>query len=126
MQMFWLHWNLSFLCIPQIQSIYRAYRIGQTKAVFVYRLITVGTFEEKVHKRQIMKGAMTACIIDGQPINRRFSPSEIKDLFDISNIRPERAESEKDPEKDVVLAELMKNSSMIFDWNELTNDGDRN
>lgn len=73
-----------------------------------------------------MKGAMTACLMDGQRIDRLFSQSEIQDLFDISNIRPGRAECEKYPGKDAVLAEIMRNSSMILGWNEVTNDRDGN
>lgn len=35
------------------QSVDRAYRIGQTKDVLVYRLMTSGTIEEKIYKMQV-------------------------------------------------------------------------
>lgn len=35
------------------QAVDRAYRIGQTKNVIVYRLITCGTVEEKIYRRQV-------------------------------------------------------------------------
>ena len=38
-----------------MQARERAYRVGQTRAVVVYRLVTAGTLEEKVYQRQIFK-----------------------------------------------------------------------
>lgn len=35
------------------QSVDRAYRIGQTKDVLVYRLMTCGTVEEKIYRKQV-------------------------------------------------------------------------
>lgn len=37
----------------------RAWRIGQTRPVTVYRLITSGTIEEKVYHRQVYKQFLT-------------------------------------------------------------------
>lgn len=34
----------------------RAYRIGQNKNVIVYRLLTCGTIEEKIYRKQLFKG----------------------------------------------------------------------
>lgn len=41
------------------QAVDRAYRIGQQKDVVVYRLITCGTVEEKIYRRQIFKDSIT-------------------------------------------------------------------
>lgn len=41
------------------QSVDRAYRIGQTKNVVVYRLVTCGTIEEKIYRKQVFKGALS-------------------------------------------------------------------
>ena len=35
------------------QSVDRAYRIGQRRDVVVYRLISCGTVEEKIYRRQV-------------------------------------------------------------------------
>ena len=35
------------------QAIFRAWRYGQTKPVFVYRLLGAGTVEEKIYARQV-------------------------------------------------------------------------
>jgi len=40
------------------QAVDRAFRIGQTKNVVVYRLITCGTIEEKIYRRQIFKDSV--------------------------------------------------------------------
>ncbi|XP_063964161.1 DNA excision repair protein ERCC-6-like [Lytechinus pictus] len=41
------------------QAVDRAYRIGQTRTVVIYRLITCGTVEEKIYRRQIFKESLT-------------------------------------------------------------------
>lgn len=41
------------------QSVDRAYRIGQRRDVVVYRLISCGTVEEKIYRRQV--GCLPAC-----------------------------------------------------------------
>lgn len=46
------------------QAIDRAHRIGQTRSVFVYRLIAAGTVEEKVRELQHRKAALFDAVID--------------------------------------------------------------
>ena len=36
----------------------RAYRIGQQRSVVVYRLITCGTIEEKIYRKQVFKDSV--------------------------------------------------------------------
>lgn len=47
------------------QATDRAYRIGQDKPVFVYRLIARGTVEEKIQRLQQHKAALSAGVLDG-------------------------------------------------------------
>lgn len=42
------------------QSVDRAYRIGQARRVVVYRLITSGTVEEKIYRRQVFKAGLAS------------------------------------------------------------------
>ena len=41
------------------QAVDRAFRIGQEKNVVIYRLITCGSIEEKIYRRQIFKDSIT-------------------------------------------------------------------
>ncbi len=47
------------------QATDRAYRIGQNKPVFVYKLITRGTVEEKMQALQQDKAALAGSVLDG-------------------------------------------------------------
>lgn len=40
------------------QAVDRVYRIGQKQNVVVYRLITCGTVEEKIYRRQVFKDSL--------------------------------------------------------------------
>lgn len=62
------------------QSVFRAYRYGQTKKVFCYRFITEGTMEEKVYSRTVNKTGLALRIIDRKTIERSFSAQELNDL----------------------------------------------
>lgn len=67
----------------EMQAIDRAHRIGQTKKVFTYRLITKDTVEEKVlelqaHKKDLVKGVIGA--EDGD-IVKSLSKKDLEYLF---------------------------------------------
>lgn len=59
----------------------RAWRIGQTRDVTVYRLITRGTIEEKVYHRQIYKHFLTNKILKNPQQRRFFKARDMRDLF---------------------------------------------
>lgn len=46
------------------QAVGRAYRLGQTKPVFVYRLIIGGTFEDNIYDKQMFKTSLTQRVVD--------------------------------------------------------------
>jgi superfamily II DNA or RNA helicase len=50
----------------EAQATDRAHRIGQTKAVFVHRLIAIGTIEEKMEVLKARKQALVAGILDAE------------------------------------------------------------
>lgn len=58
------------------QAIGRSYRIGQTKEVFVYRLICGGTFEDKMLNRVVFKMQLAQRVVDKKnpiPKARQFA-----------------------------------------------------
>uniref|UniRef100_A0AC34GKE8 Uncharacterized protein n=1 Tax=Panagrolaimus sp. ES5 TaxID=591445 RepID=A0AC34GKE8_9BILA len=61
-------------------GLYRVYRLGQTKPVYIYRLVTSGTMEEVVYNRQITKEAMNHRVIDEEDIDRHFTLEELNHL----------------------------------------------
>uniref|UniRef100_A0AAV1VGZ9 Uncharacterized protein n=1 Tax=Peronospora matthiolae TaxID=2874970 RepID=A0AAV1VGZ9_9STRA len=80
-------WNPAHDC--QAQD--RAYRIGQTKDVQVYRLITLGTIEEMIYVRQIYKQQLSDTTLKGANAPRYFegvqgNPHQRGELFGIANL----------------------------------------
>ncbi|CAN1168892.1 Protein CHROMATIN REMODELING 24 [Linum perenne] len=65
------------------QSVDRAYRIGQKKDVIVYRLMTCGTVEEKIYRKQIYKGGLFKTATEQKEQVRYFSKQDLRDLFSL-------------------------------------------
>ncbi|MCY1276420.1 hypothetical protein D9M68_247480 [compost metagenome] len=64
------------------QATDRAYRIGQDKPVFVYKLIAKGTVEEKIQQLQQHKAALAAGVLEGsEKADWRLQPEDIDALF---------------------------------------------
>jgi hypothetical protein len=71
------------------QAMGRVWRDGQKKRVFLYRLLSTGTIEEKVYQRQVSKQGLSANVVDMQEDSKQhFSTDELKALF---TYRPETA-----------------------------------
>ncbi|GFR93736.1 DNA repair and recombination protein RAD54 [Elysia marginata] len=69
-----------------LQAMARVWRDGQRKQVFIYRLLTTGSIEEKVYQRQISKQGLSGTIMDhagksGASSGVQFSLEDLKDLF---------------------------------------------
>ncbi|KAK1581796.1 hypothetical protein Q3G72_009099 [Acer saccharum] len=74
-------WNPTF----DLQAIYRAWRYGQKKPVFAYRLMAHGTMEEKIYKRQVTKEGLAARVVDRQQVHRTISKEEMLHLFEFGD-----------------------------------------
>ena len=71
-------WNPS----DDAQAVDRAYRIGQTRRVTVYRLLIGGSIEEKIYERQIHKNGLEKTIFEiGKPEERFFDKHELCKVF---------------------------------------------
>jgi DNA repair and recombination protein RAD54B len=82
-----------------LQAMARVWRDGQKKDVFVYRLLSTGTIEEKIYQRQLFKGELQVAVGSNSlehaqrtpqaaksvnfEVNRscNFSTDDLKDLF---------------------------------------------
>ncbi|KAL4648878.1 DNA excision repair protein ERCC-6-like [Arapaima gigas] len=70
------------------QAVDRAYRIGQKENVVIYRLITCGTVEEKIYRRQVFKDSLIRQTTgDKKNPFRYFSQQELKELFKLEDTR---------------------------------------
>lgn len=75
-----LWWNPAV----ESQAIGRAHRMGQEKAVEVYRLVTRGTIEEKIQELQEAKKNLVSKILDGTESRDSLSLAEIREILGIS------------------------------------------
>jgi len=65
------------------QAIDRVYRMGQTKKVFVYKLITKGSVEEKIMLLQKKKRDLFENVIEqGEAVLKKLDIEDIKQLFE--------------------------------------------
>ncbi|KAK2801717.1 hypothetical protein FQN50_007632 [Emmonsiellopsis sp. PD_5] len=67
------------------QAVGRAYRLGQTKPVYVYHFLAGGTFEELVHNKTVFKTQLSSRVVDKKNPIRAASKADKKYLF---NVKP--------------------------------------
>ncbi|KPM05483.1 hypothetical protein QR98_0039470 [Sarcoptes scabiei] len=64
-----------------LQAIFRVFRLGQTKPVFIYRLVAYGTMEWKIYERQVWKTSIAKRVVDIKQIMRHYTKSELAELY---------------------------------------------
>ena len=82
-------WNPS----NDLQARERAWRIGQTRNVTIYRLLTSGTIEEKIYHRQIFKTFLSNKILKDPRQKRFFKTNDIHELFSYTCVDDKMVES---------------------------------
>ncbi|KLT45271.1 hypothetical protein CC85DRAFT_325788 [Cutaneotrichosporon oleaginosum] len=77
-------WNPS----TDLQAMARIHRDGQKKPVFIYRLLTVNTIDEKIYQRQITKMGLSDQMLGegsgSKTTKDSFSFEELRDIFTVS------------------------------------------
>lgn len=101
--------DFKYVPMEEQQAVGRAFRIGQTKPVFVYWLIVAETFEESVQNRSVFKMQLASRVVDKKnPLS--WSKREV-DLFPkdgtLPSIPPKAHDVSTYSGKDVVLDTLL-------------------
>jgi superfamily II DNA or RNA helicase len=77
-----IHYDPWWNPATELQATDRAHRIGQTKPVFVYKLVAAGSIEEKILALQAKKAALADSILSDDPNQEvKFSPQDLQALF---------------------------------------------
>ncbi|KAH8330849.1 hypothetical protein KR067_008212, partial [Drosophila pandora] len=107
-------WNPSH----DTQSIFRVYRFGQIKPCYIYRLIAMGTMEQKVYERQVAKQATAKRVIDEQQISRHYNQTDLMELYTYE-LKPSKEREMPLLPKDRLFAELLsEHDKLIFKYHE--------
>jgi len=65
------------------QAMARVWRDGQKKEVWIYRLLSVGTIDEKIFQRQMLKQEVAMSVVDEKMVQRNFNSEDIRELFQV-------------------------------------------
>ncbi|HEX3773072.1 MAG TPA: DEAD/DEAH box helicase, partial [Polyangiaceae bacterium] len=76
-----IHYDPWWNAAAQSQATDRAYRIGQTKPVFVYNLIVAGSVEERMLRLQQKKQQLAATLLGSGGAPSRLTEGDLDDLF---------------------------------------------
>ncbi|XP_023301758.2 transcriptional regulator ATRX-like isoform X2 [Lucilia cuprina] len=100
------------------QNIFRVFRLGQKRSCYIYRLLAMGTMEEKVYSRSVTKQAMSFRVVDEQQIDRHYNMAELAELYTLTipdnNNRPTPILPQ-----DSILARLLRTfPELVFKYHE--------
>ena len=71
------------------QAIGRAYRLGQTKSVFVYRFVAGGTFETNIYNKQLFKSSLAQRVVDKKNPRRNAERNTREYLYEPKEVAQE-------------------------------------
>ncbi len=81
-----IHYDLWWNPAVEEQATDRSYRIGQNKNVMVHRLVTLGTFEEKIDEMiKQKKELVNLAVFEGEKVITELSDEEIYNIFSLGN-----------------------------------------
>lgn len=96
----------------------RCHRIGQTKTVHIYRLISVNTIEENIFKKSLQKRELGGLIIEGNFNQEFFQKTSIKDILTMDQ---EGAANTVADEFKAKRLDVFKQDNIVFDGQEDAN-----
>lgn len=108
LSVFLIH-SLSF----QDQAVARCHRFGQTKECFVYRLVSYGTIEEAVYKRQVLKTTTSKRVIDNQKMKSSYVADEVLLKVDLRSTETP-SETIEIPAEDQLLSHVIEKHQNLF------------
>ncbi|KAJ2506555.1 hypothetical protein GGI11_006628, partial [Coemansia sp. RSA 2049] len=100
------------------QAVARAYRFGQRRRVYVYRLMAAGVWEEQLFRSNVFKVALTRRVVDAQPMSRWAARADLKRYFappppDVPSLAPDEAlRLAGEYKDDLVFAAVMRAPSL--------------
>ena len=81
-----IHYDLWWNPAVEEQATDRSYRIGQNKNVMVHRLVTIGTFEEKIDEMiKQKKELVNLAVFEGEKVITELSDEEIYNIFSLGS-----------------------------------------
>ncbi|CAD5206997.1 unnamed protein product [Bursaphelenchus okinawaensis] len=102
--------------VKDLQAVDRAHRLGQTKTVQVFRLITQGSIEEKIMQYQKFKTDTANALVGAD--NRSISSMATDELLELFNLS-ETETAEPSPKKRRVSKEAAANNPEEYSMEEL-------
>jgi len=67
------------------QAMGRIWRDGQKRSVYIYRLFTSGTIEEKIYSRQLKKENLSSVVVDYKNAPPKFTAEYLRELFKLED-----------------------------------------
>ncbi|XP_005181582.2 transcriptional regulator ATRX isoform X1 [Musca domestica] len=100
------------------QNIFRVFRLGQKRNCYIYRLLAMGTMEEKVYSRSVTKQAMSFRVVDEQQIDRHYNMAELAELYILTVPDKSKRPTPILPQ-DSILARLLRSyPELVYKYHE--------
>lgn len=100
------------------QCIFRIYRLGQERTCYIYRLLAMGTMEDKIYSRSVTKQALSGRVVDTQQIDRHYSMAELEELYELTITNYNERPVPIKPEDDVLTKLLVRLPRLAYKYHQ--------